>query len=854
MAIENNLPVIFDVATQTEDGLMSHNDKIKLDNMGENLDNKVSKDEKITSSQLDISSDDVKIKLENLSEEVINAMTGETQIEYTAIANKSITGDKLVDNAVSIDKMDKRFLLGNVVSPRPINFTIADRVVSINIPKGSLLMLDAITRRDIVVGSAEADVTINLNLPEEYDGLNYIVSTPSKEMKLYNYRTSNTISSTNSIVALLYLSTEYDPAIVMHGSYTINGLSQGIGTDSAALMGNGKIVFDKSTGIIDFTEIPALYLVTGGVFNRIIQDQASIRLSDYSEDSIYVLYWNNATQALETNRADAANEDTDICKIALIKDGIIIPFVDTKIFYSKPYIESPYYTESFEYINNIILSSKEKIDIIFDGERKIKIPEETSVCLNQQTLEVENTECYYEDKMGLHYMLFDLDNHIISCKHSSREDDTSVKNIVIGALWVGSDDIIVSGNFQYTIDGKTSYEDDLMNAELDIEQLQNNIISNIEENAILAGDEIYMIDGEELPVYESSMLINSVEGIKPVISYNKNNTIPRTVFFNDDILLDNTMGDTVSLSAYDKYNTHSYIKKDIKIKKTNQDSKANQTIKIMCIGDDLINDGTAFNIKKKLTSLDVTAEMIGTMDNSNVYGEGRSGWFYSTFLGASGRGKEEGKINPQVTKGSSSILLNPFMRIANADDKANNPNNCFRATGAYNEKNYYNDPDANGSFYIFDFANYLEVQGIENPDIIIIALKPELINIFTEDIVSTNMLYMKQLIAGIRKALPDTYIGIVPQYGACTVYSDMWEVTSKMITETITYVDGLKDDKIKVISAWLHMNREFGTKFVQNSENKQLYEEAVVDQFENVLSDNAKIELANAITAFIMNI
>ena len=40
MAIENNLPIIFDTATQTEDGLMSYQDKIKLDTMEEILNDK----------------------------------------------------------------------------------------------------------------------------------------------------------------------------------------------------------------------------------------------------------------------------------------------------------------------------------------------------------------------------------------------------------------------------------------------------------------------------------------------------------------------------------------------------------------------------------------------------------------------------------------------------------------------------------------------------------------------------------------------------------------------------------------------------------------------------------------------
>ena len=65
------------------------------------------------------------------------------------------------------------------------------------------------------------------------------------------------------------------------------------------------------------------------------------------------------------------------------------------------------------------------------------------------------------------------------------------------------------------------------------------------------------------------------------------------------------------------------------------------------------------------------------------------------------------------------------------------------------------------------------------------------------------------------------------------------------------FVDGLKDDKIKVLSAWLQMNRELGTTFTKNKVNTQLYN---IDSSAVKLSETAKVELANAISAFIMNI
>jgi dsDNA-binding SOS-regulon protein len=331
--------------------------------------------------------------------------------------------------------------------------------------------------------------------------------------------------------------------------------------------------------------------------------------------------------------------------------------------------------------------------------------------------------------------------------------------------------------------------------------------------------------------------------------------IPRTTFFNGDILIDKTFGDTVSLLAYDKYNNQSYLKKELSIKKAPVDAKKDHTIKILCLGDNLINDKTAFYVNDKLTSLGVKPKMLGTMLNGGeVYGEGRDGWFYSTFVGASGRGQQEGRIDPQVSKNTSSILKNPFIRIANADDKANYPNDCYRATGAYVEKSYYNESSVNDKFYIFDFANYLEVQGIETPDVVVIAIKPELCSLYTEDIVSTNMMYMRQLVNGIRTALPDTNIVLIPQYAPCTYYDEMWETTSKMVSETIKFVDSLEDENVKVLSAWLHMNSEFGTKYTKNTKYDSLYEEFIKDQMEDQLSETAKIELANAITSYIMNI
>lgn len=856
MPIENNLPIIFDVATETEDGLMSYQDKIKLNRLDGTLSDKISKTDKISSSQLDTSSDAAKIQPENLSDAVKKMMTGESSVEAT-VPNNGVTTEKLANNSITIDKIDKRVMVGNIVSPRPLNFAFDTKKVTITIPQGSLLLLDGTTSRNLVTGSDTKTVTVNINYPTDFTGLNYIISAPEGTLNIINYRNVSTIPTTNTIIALVTLSSTYEATIVMNGNYTINGLAQGIGTESAALLGNGKIIFDAQTGIIDFTQATELYLMIGGVYRNTIYAQASIRLADYATDTIYSLYWDNATTSLKAVQVSSV-VDTDISKIAIIKDGRIIPFVDTGIFHSKPYLDAPYYTETFENINNIGISSNTPINIVTEGECKVEFFDETFVYLNQTTMQVKNQDCYYDDREGMHYILFDIDAQTISCRHDKVAADGRLY-IVLGTMWISESKYPeVSGNFTYTVDGKTPYQDNLSSAESSIKNLQDIVSSDLTKNRILSGPELYMINGEKTPIYSSSMLVKDTEGVKPALSYKENNDEMKPVnkFFNESILVDpSELSSNISLLASDKYNKGSYLKKDVKINKVDASHKNGQTIKILCLGDDLINDKTAYYLRNKLTALGVTPDMLGTMINDQVYGEGRDGWFYSTFIGASGRGYKEGRITPQTSKGSSTILLNPFVRTANADDKANHPNDCYRATGAYVEKNYYNDTDKNGAFYIFDFAKYMEVQGIETPDVVLIAIKPELVNVFTDDIVSTNMNYLRQLVAGIRIALPNAYIGLVPQYAISTAYPDIWENTYKMIEEANNYVSTSKDDKLKVIPSWLHMCREFGTAdFVNNDDNDQLFEEFVEDPLNNTLSEDAKIELANSLTAFIMNI
>lgn len=138
MSILNSLPKKVGIATETSNGLMSFEDKIsvnKINKMEEDIANKMNRDEKIKSSQLDISNNAVKIQPENLSEEVKQMMTGNTPISPN-LEYKSLITEYFADNSVTSDKRTAVGSVAVIVSEDFCNFnTTGDEQVVLSIPK-----------------------------------------------------------------------------------------------------------------------------------------------------------------------------------------------------------------------------------------------------------------------------------------------------------------------------------------------------------------------------------------------------------------------------------------------------------------------------------------------------------------------------------------------------------------------------------------------------------------------------------------------------------------------------------------------------------------------------------------------
>lgn len=137
MAILNSLPTKIGLATETSNGLMSSDDKKlvnKINRIEENVANKLNKNDKIKSSQLDTSSDVAKIQPENLSSEVKAMMTGQSPVDMT-IKNKTLVTEYFADNAVTSAKRTANGSIAFIVSDDYCDFnTTGDTEVVLSIP------------------------------------------------------------------------------------------------------------------------------------------------------------------------------------------------------------------------------------------------------------------------------------------------------------------------------------------------------------------------------------------------------------------------------------------------------------------------------------------------------------------------------------------------------------------------------------------------------------------------------------------------------------------------------------------------------------------------------------------------
>lgn len=210
MSIINSLPKSIGLATSSNNGLMSSEDKIAVDKINRieaDVADKMNKYEKIKSSQLDTSNDAAKIQPNNLSDEVKAMMTGTTPVS-PSIALKSLITDYYADNSVTFAKRTAVGSIACLVSENFCNFdTTGDDEVILSIPKNYTIYFG--NKRKDVVNTAES------------------ITLPKNEISIITFSELEGISaySEEAVKEQDYILGAYDGINVslFNGRYTVNG-------------------------------------------------------------------------------------------------------------------------------------------------------------------------------------------------------------------------------------------------------------------------------------------------------------------------------------------------------------------------------------------------------------------------------------------------------------------------------------------------------------------------------------------------------------------------------------------------------------------------------------------------------
>ena len=228
MSILNSLPKQIPVATQNTNGLMSAADKIAVDKINRieaDVADKMSRTDKIKSSQLDTSNDAAKIQPNNLSDEVKAMMTGDTPVSPT-IALKSLITDYYADNSVTFAKRTAAGSIAVISSSEFCNFnTTGDSEVVLSIPK----------TYSIYYGTKRKDV---VNTPESVTMDKGVISIITySELEGFSAYSEDAVKEQDFIVGVF----DGTNVTMFNGRYTVNG-SVVVGDQSL----DGKAIKDFS--------------------------------------------------------------------------------------------------------------------------------------------------------------------------------------------------------------------------------------------------------------------------------------------------------------------------------------------------------------------------------------------------------------------------------------------------------------------------------------------------------------------------------------------------------------------------------------------------------------------------------
>lgn len=248
------------------------------------------------------------------------------------------------------------------------------------------------------------------------------------------------------------------------------------------------------------------------------------------------------------------------------------------------------------------------------------------------------------------------------------------------------------------------------------EDIDKDLSSDIE--SLILPTKIYVNDKIPLDIYLRSMLPSY---LRDSLVFVKNNTTYMNKLFTHaesyrvSIVDSSDVNEgTLGIIVKDKL----FGKNDIVI--VHGDVTTTRTIRYILFGDSTSASFMPSRILANLTNRginNITLTPIGTAGGGYDKTEARSGWMYAQYIG----------YCTVLNDGTTPIAEFPsFLKLATSEDKVNHPDWCFTRTYTTREKTYQEviaeGGDTSQDFYIFDFANYLSVNGFSTPDVVMMQM------------------------------------------------------------------------------------------------------------------------------------
>lgn len=786
---------------QKED-IDSHTSKIGFLEEG-----KRNKAEKIKGTDLDITSDANKIKLVNLSDEVQRAMAGNAPVN-PVIPDEGVTTEKIAPGAATHSKVFRQIQPVHLFGyGDKYNFVFDGENKQLKIilpPYSHLVVGTSFYQAANNIGGVE---TVVVDYPSKLDGVNYLFYRISnKQWSIVHYQLASSEKTDNDLLLVGVLTFGNGGFVSAIGDYDVN---YGSGSDDMNISFHENIKFDRKKGKL---YIPNFYVKSRNtiVGKYITPAQCGLSTKYFEFDIPSNFDFTNIVlkySRIKKHNSTEINNENPFEQATL---GNLPSYHKKDIV-----IASSIYgnlTSRFNFENiGIAPNTQYNIGTICGRDYPNFKPSTNEInfgfCFvmhnnTYYTVSESNRIVEYDiSRDGVYFIWYNTEKLGFDVYHYTEisQNDLSIKKVFVGSFWGGAK-ITAQLMGLYKVEG-------VLQGGQTVELPTYDAV----ENRLIVPDDLFLIKGDEIELYKSSLIPNSksTEQMRMSLNYKVGNTPKYKYFYEDITLKEEELPGTLRIGVR-QYKDGTLYYKDINKRVADPAAATNKTPTIIHIGDSITNRRIAYWNDIILKEKGINAKFVGTIVNQgDKRGEGREGWRYSNYVGQHNIYMNNNQpIVPFPSGDTTNLNQNPFLKLATEQDKTEHPGWCFRNTGAAKELSYEEDTNKEGDFYIFDFEYYLSNHSVDNPDIITIALSTNDINTLSWWEESCG-LGLEIMYKQIRKVLPNAKIGIIPS-PAWGYTNDNWRVkTCKWIELCMKQVKSYNDSKLFIVPIWCHINREW---------------------------------------------